>query len=80
MLRYGAGSQTQREPHNNLLTSVKRRKLKYWHVATSIELAKTTIPFPYMGREGEEGRKWWENNITEWTGKTQSDNLRRVED
>ena len=57
-------------PYEDLLTSVKRRKLKwYWHVTQSSGLVKTIL----QGTVQEERRrvrqgKRWEDNIKEWTG------------
>ena len=52
------------------LTSVKRRKLKwYGHVTRSSRLAKTILQGTVQGgrRRGRQ-RKRWEDNIKEWTG------------
>ena len=57
-------------PYEDLLTSVKRRKLKlYGHVTRSSELAKTILQGTVQGgrRRGRQ-RKRWEDNIKEWTG------------
>ena len=57
-------------PHEDLLTIVKRRKLKwYGHVSRSSGLAKTIFQGTVKGggRQGGQ-RKRWENNIREWTG------------
>ena len=57
-------------PHEDLLTTVKRRKLQwYGHVSRSSGLAKTILQGTVKGgrRQGRQ-RKRWENNITEWTG------------
>ena len=58
------------EPHEDLLTSVKRRKLKwYGHVTRSSGLAKTILQGTVQGgrRRGRQ-RKRWEDSIKEWTG------------
>ena len=57
-------------PYEDLLTSAKRRKLKwYGHVTRSSGLAKTTLQGTVQGgrRRGRQ-RKRWEDNIKEWTG------------
>ena len=57
-------------PYEDLLTSVKRRKLKWFgHVIRSCGLAKT-IPQGTVqgGRRRGRQRKRWEDNIKEWTG------------
>ena len=58
------------EPHEDLLTIVKRRKLQgYGHVSCSSGLAKTILQGIVQGgrRQGRQ-RKRWEDNIREWTG------------
>ena len=68
--------------HENLLTTVKKRKLKwYGHVTRSLGLAKTILQGTVQGqrKRGRQKRRW-EDNITGWTGKPLSDNLRRTED
>ena len=57
-------------PHEDLLTIVKRRKLKWYrHVFCSSDLAKTILQGTVKGgrRQGRQ-RKRWEDNIREWTG------------
>ena len=57
-------------PYEDLLTSVKRRKLKwYGHVTQSSGLAKTILQGTVQGgkRRGRQ-RKQWEDNIKERTG------------
>ena len=57
-------------PHEDLLTTVKRRKLQwYGHVSRSSGLAKTISQGTVKGgrRQGRQ-RKRWEDNIREWTG------------
>ena len=56
-------------PHEDLLTIVKRRKLKwYGHVSRSSGLAKTILQGTVKGgrRHGRQ-KKRWEDNIWEWT-------------
>ena len=52
------------------LTSVKRRKLKwYGHITRSSGLAKTILQGTVQGgRQRGRQRKRWEDNIKEWTG------------
>ena len=57
-------------PYEDLLISVKRRKLKwYGHVTRSSGLAKTILQGTVQGgrRRGRQ-KKRWEDNIKEWTG------------
>ena len=57
-------------PHEDLLTTVKRRKLQwYGHVFRSSDLAKTILQGTVKGgrRQGRQ-RKRWEDNIRELTG------------
>ncbi|PIK46132.1 endonuclease-reverse transcriptase [Apostichopus japonicus] len=69
-------------PYDDLLTIVKKRKLRwYGHVTRSTGLAKTilqgTVP---GGRRRGRQRKRWEDNIPEWTGLKLPDALRDAED
>ena len=64
-----------------LLTSVKRRKLKwYGHVIRSSGLAKTILQGTVQGgrRRGRQ-RKRWEDNFKEWTGLEWNIILRKAE-
>ena len=57
-------------PHEDLLTTVKGRKLQwYGHGSRSSGLAKTILQGTVKGgrRQGRE-KKRWEDNIREWTG------------
>ena len=68
-------------PYEDLLTSVKRRKLKwYGHVTRSSGLAKTILQGPLQGgrRRGRQ-RKRWEDNIKGWTGLEWNIVLRKAE-
>ena len=68
-------------PHEDLLTTVKRRKLKwYGHVTRSTGLAKTILPGTVQGgrRRGRQ-KKRWEDNIPEWTGMTLGAAMRKAE-
>ena len=56
--------------HEDLLTIVKRRKLKWYrHVSRSSGVTKTILQGTVKGRR-RQGRqkKRWEDNIREWTG------------
>ena len=56
--------------YEDLLTSVKRRKLKWYrHVTRSSGLTKTVLQGTAQGerRRGRQ-RKRWKDNIKEWTG------------
>ena len=57
-------------PYEDLLTTVKRCKLKwYGHVTRSSGLAKTILQGTVQGgRRRGRHRKRWEDNIKEWTG------------
>ena len=68
-------------PHEDLLTIVKRRKLKwYGHVSRSSGLAKTILQGTMNGerRHGRQ-RKRWEDNVREWTGLEFANSKRAVE-
>ena len=57
-------------PHEDLMTIVKRRKLKwYGHVSRSSGLDKTILQDTVKGgrRQGIQ-KKRWEDSIREWTG------------
>ena len=68
-------------PHEDLLTTVKRRKLQwYGHVSRSLGLAKPIMQGTVKGgrRQGRQ-RKRWEDNIREWTGLEFGKSQRAVE-
>ena len=68
-------------PYQDLLSQVKRRKLKwYGHVARSQGLTKTFLQGTVNGtrRKGRQ-KKRWEDNIPEWTGLRLSDTTRSSE-
>ena len=68
-------------PHEGLLTTVKRRKLKwYGHITRSSGLAKTILQCTLQGgqRRGRQ-KKRWEDNIPEWTGMTLGAAMRKTE-
>ena len=57
-------------PHEELLRTVKRRKLKWFgHVTRSKGLAKTILQGTVPGKRGRgRPRRSWGDNINEWTG------------
>ena len=69
-------------PCDDILTTVKKRKLKwYGHVSRSSGLAKTILQGTEQGgRRRVRQKKRWENNISEWTGLKFCNALREVED
>ena len=68
-------------PHEDLLTTVKRRKLQwYGHVSPSSSLTKTTLQGTEKGvRRQSRQRKRWEDNIRKWTGLQFAKSKRAVE-
>ena len=68
-------------PHEDILTTVKRRKLQWYrHVSCSSGLARTILQGTVKGerRQGRQ-RKKWEDNIREWTGLGFAKSQRAVE-
>ena len=68
-------------PYEDLVNTVKRRKLQwYGHVSCSSDLAKTILQGTVKGgrRQGRQ-RKRWEDNIMEWTGLEFGKSQRAVE-
>ena len=68
-------------PHEDLLTTVKGRKLQWHgHVSSSSGLAKTILQGTVKGgrRQGRQ-KKRWEDNIWEWTGLEFGRSQREVE-
>ena len=68
-------------PHEDLLTIVKRRKLKwYGHISRSSGQTKTNLQGTVKGgrRQGRQ-RKRWEDNIREWAGLEFAKSRRAVE-
>ena len=59
-------------PYEDLLTTVKKRKLRwYGHVTRSDGLAKTVLQGTVEGgRKRGRQKKTWKDNVEEWTGKT----------
>jgi len=69
-------------PHDDLLTVVRKRKLRwYGHVSRTTGLAKTILQGTVNGsRKRGRQRKRWEDNIQEWTGMRLAESQRAVED
>ena len=68
-------------PYDDILTTVKKRKLKWFgHVSRSSGLAKTILQGTVQGgrRRGRQ-KKRWENNNAEWTGLKFCDAVREAE-
>ena len=68
--------------HDDLLTMVKKRKLRwYGHNSRSFCMAKTILQGTVKGarRRGRQ-KKIWEDNIKEWTGMGFGDSLRAAGD
>ena len=68
--------------HGDILTIVKKRKLRwYGHILRSSGMAKTILQGTVKGasRRGRQ-KKRWEDNIKEWTGMGFGDSLRAAED
>ena len=68
--------------HDDLLTIVKKQKLRwYGHISRSSGMAQTILQGTVKGarRRGTQ-KKRWEDNIKEWTGMEFGDSLRAAED
>ena len=67
-------------PYEDLLTSVKRRKLKwYGHTTRSSGLANTILRGTVQGgRQRGRQRKRWKGNMKEWTGLEWNNLLRKA--
>ena len=68
-------------PYEDLLATVKKRKLKwYGHITRSKGLAKTVLQGTVQGGRRRGGqKKRWEDNIKDWTGLQSCDTLRLSE-
>ena len=68
--------------HDDLLTMVKKRKLRwYGHISRSSGMAKTILQGTVKGaRMLGRQKKRWEDNIKEWTVMVLGDSLRAAED
>ena len=67
--------------HDDLLTMVKKWKLRSGHISRSSGMAKTILQGTVKGarRRGRQ-KKRWEDNIKEWMGMGFGDSLRAAED
>ena len=68
--------------HDDLLTMVKERKLRwYGHISRSSGIAKTILQETVKGarRRGRQTKRW-EDNFKEWMGMRFGDSLRATED
>ena len=78
----GGSQQNAPGMYDDLLTMVKKRKLRwYGHISRSSGMAKTVLQGTVTGarRRGRQ-KKRWEDNIKEWTGMGFGDSLRTAED
>ena len=69
-------------PHEDLLSAIKSRKLRwYGHVARSEGLAKTILQGTVRGgrKRGRQKRRW-DDDIKEWTGLSLADSQRAAQD
>ena len=68
--------------HDDLLTMVKKRKLRwYGHISRSSGMAKIILKRTVKGaRKRGRQKKRWEDYIKEWTGMEFGDSLRAAED
>ena len=67
--------------HDDLLTMVKKRKLRwYGHISRSSGMVKTILQGTVKGARRGRQKKRWEDNIKEWTGMGFGDSLRAAED
>ena len=68
--------------HDDLLTMVKKRKLRWYvHISRSSGMARTILQGTVKGARWRGRRqKRWEDNIKEWTGMGFGDSLRAAED
>ena len=74
--------QTAIGPNEDLLTTVKKRKLRWFgHVTISSGLCKKVLQVTVLGkRKRGRQKKRWEDNIKEWTGLDFSNSERAAED
>ena len=67
--------------HEDLLTMVKKRKLRWYsHISRSSGMAKTILQGTVKGARRGKQKKRREDNIKEWTGVGFGDSLRAAED
>ena len=78
LIKFGPGQALG--PYEDLLTIVKKRKLRwYGHKTRSTGLAKMILQGTVQGgrRRGKQ-KKIWEDNVTEWTGLKLGEALRKA--
>ena len=81
MKKRGTESGKRFGPYEDLLTTVNKRKLRwYGHITRSTGLAKMILQGSVQGgrRKGRQ-KKRWEDNVTEWTGLKLGEALRKAE-
>ena len=67
--------------HDDLLTMVKKRKLRwYCHISRPSSTTKKILQETVKGARRGRQKKRWEDNIKEWTGMEFGDSLRATED
>ena len=81
MRRFAGRSKQPLEDYDELLTLVKKRKLRWFgHVSRSSGLAKTILQCIVKGkRKRGKQKKRWEDNIKEWTGMDFASSTRAAE-
>ena len=69
-------------PYEDLLATVKKRKLKFYgHITRSSGLSKTILQGTVPGKRARgRQKKRWEDNIREWTGMGLEKTIREAED
>ena len=69
-------------PYEDLLATVKKRKLKFYgHITRSSGLSKTILQGTVPGKRARgRQKKRWEDNIREWTGMGLAKTIREAED
>ena len=69
-------------PYEDLLATVKKRKLKFYgHITRSSGLSKTILQGTVPGKRARgRQKKRWEDNIREWTGMGLEKTMREAED
>ena len=77
MLRYGTESQTAWRSYDH---SEETKSKMVWACHRIHRTCQNNATIVQRKRKRGRQRKRWEDNITEWTGKTVSDNLREAED